>query len=370
MLNVAIVGPGLVGKELLVQIVAHANQATPKLAVVGVINSRRMVLGAVPGEPLAQPATWVQQLGDEQQSFEADLNWFVNELAKTAVTSKIPTVMVDCTASLAIAEKYPQWLSRGLHLVTPNKKGFSSQWSLFADIRRLSRGFALQPNAPLVYHESTVGAGLPVLNTLYDLVKTGDKIVRIEGIFSGTLSYLFNEFSSPVVTGGGRTFSEIVQVAKSLGYTEPDPRDDLNGMDVARKVVILARVAGLQISLNDLQVENIVPTELRSVATADEFMKKLPSFDQHFTQLNQQAAKANTVLRYVGVVDPQGTCSVKLGCYPVDHPFANLKGSDNIIAFTTERFPSPLIIQGAGAGAAVTAFGIFSDILKVAERAQ
>ncbi|KAF9372139.1 hypothetical protein CPB97_001447, partial [Podila verticillata] len=151
---------------------------------------------------------------------------------------------------------------------------------------------------------------------------------------------------------------------------EPDPRDDLNGMDVARKVIILGRVAGLDLTQETVQVENIVPELLRSLPT-DEFMAKLPEFDEHFAKLNAEAVQNGQVLRYVGLVDPvHGKSSVTLARYPASHPFASLKGSDNIIAFTTERFPSPLIIQGSGAGAAVTAFGIYSDILKIAERTQ
>ncbi|KAJ1924952.1 Homoserine dehydrogenase [Tieghemiomyces parasiticus] len=357
MVNVAVVGPGLVGQALIQQLLAHE---VPGLALplVGVINSRRMLTHSAPSghlQPLASPGQWAKQLADAEA---ADLKAFVTRLAATPG----PSVIVDCTSSLAIAELYPAWLAQGLHVVTPNKKGFSSQYELYAAIRAQTG-----PRRPLVYHESTVGAGLPVLNTLYDLVRTGDEIVRIEGVFSGTLSYLFNTFSS---AGGNdaQAFSAIVAGAKALGYTEPDPRDDLNGLDVARKVVILARVAGLALSLEDLDVENIVPAALRTVATADEFMAQLPASDDHFTELNREAAAAGTVLRYVGTVDPRGRSSVKLVRYPFDHPFAGLKGSDNIIAFTTKRFASPLIIQGAGAGAAVTAFGIFADLIKVAER--
>ncbi|KAJ1977167.1 Homoserine dehydrogenase [Dimargaris verticillata] len=377
MLNVAIVGPGLVGKELLHQLNSHATHAAKvnsqvvQLPVVGIINSRRMLLGPVTPDgkraPLPSLGAWADQLqGESNASTAASLSAFVDEL----VATHQPTVVVDCTSSLEVAQQYPAWLAKGLHVVTPNKKGFSSEWSLYEAITKHSRlGNASDPTAPWVYHESTVGAGLPVLNSLYDLVKTGDEIVKIEGIFSGTLSYLFNEFSSPTAGASAtKSFSDIVTVAKSLGYTEPDPRDDLNGMDVARKVTILARVAGLKVSLDDLAVENIVPEALRSAPSPDAFMQQLPDFDAHFSDLNDQAQHSKTVLRYVGVVDPKGQSSVKLMKYPVDHPFANLKGSDNIIAFTTKYFPNPLIIQGAGAGAAVTAFGIFSDIIKVAER--
>lgn len=197
---------------------------------------------------------------------------------------------------------------------------------------------------------------------MQDLLATGDKVKRIEGILSGTLSFLFNTFST-----SNLPFSEIVKEAKRLGYTEPDPRDDLNGVDVARKVTILARECGLDVSINSLnQLENIVPEELRTLGL-DDFMARLPDYDSHYEQLKTEAAASGNVLRYVGVVDVDGkSCSVQLKPYPQSHPFASLKGSDNIISFTTERFsPQPLIVQGPGAGARVTAFGVFADIIRV-----
>ncbi|KAJ2644302.1 Homoserine dehydrogenase [Coemansia sp. RSA 1694] len=359
MFNVAIVGPGLVGGALIEQLAAHALSprfAKLPLTVVGLVNSKKMALSstAYTAADLSQWQTVL--LGDSAQA--ADLTRFADTLAGLSGA----TAIVDCTSSDAIAALYPSWLARGLHIVTPNKKGFSGDMSLFREIERLSSS----PLGPSVYHEATVGAGLPVLSTLNDLVRTGDRIIKIEGIFSGTLSYLFNNFSAP---GASQSFSACVAVAKANGYTEPDPRDDLNGMDVARKVTILGRVAGLSIGTDTLPVENIVPEPLRVVSTADEFMERLPEFDEHFSQLNAEALRAGSVLRYVGFVDGVGgQSSVKLARYPLDHPFASLKGSDNIIAFTTERFPNPLIIQGAGAGSAVTAFGIFSDLIKIAER--
>ncbi|KAJ2441126.1 Homoserine dehydrogenase [Coemansia sp. RSA 2424] len=359
MFNVAIVGPGLVGGALIEQLAAHALSprfAKLPLTVVGLVNSKKMALSstAYTAADLSQWQTVL--LGDSAQA--ADLTRFADTLAGLSGA----TAIVDCTSSDAIAALYPSWLARGLHIVTPNKKGFSGDMSLFREIERLSSS----PLGPSVYHEATVGAGLPVLSTLNDLVRTGDRIIKIEGIFSGTLSYLFNNFSAP---GASQSFSACVAEAKANGYTEPDPRDDLNGMDVARKVTILGRVAGLSIGTDTLPVENIVPEPLRAVSTADEFMERLPEFDEHFSQLNAEALRAGSVLRYVGFVDGVGgQSSVKLARYPLDHPFASLKGSDNIIAFTTERFPNPLIIQGAGAGSAVTAFGIFSDLIKIAER--
>ncbi|KAI9480066.1 Homoserine dehydrogenase [Coemansia sp. RSA 1821] len=358
MLNVAIVGPGLVGSALIEQLVAHSRSprfASLPIAVVGIINSKKMAVSSTPFA-VGDLGEWKSRiLGDSASA--ADLGQFADQVSAL----KGPTAVVDCTSSDTVAELYPHWLSKGLHVVTPNKKAFSGDISLFRKIQELTT-----PQGPSVYHEATVGAGLPVLSTLNDLVRTGDKIIKIEGIFSGTLSYLFNNFSVP---GATQKFSECVSVAKASGYTEPDPRDDLNGMDVARKVTILGRVAGQDLALDTLPVENIVPDALRSVSSADEFMSRLPEFDEHFKKLNDEALASGSVLRYVGMVDGVGgQSSVKLARYPLDHPFASLKGSDNIIAFTTERFSNPLIVQGAGAGAAVTAFGIFADLIKACER--
>lgn len=351
MLNVAIVGPGLVGGALLSQLASHL--ASPRFAalpirVVGLLNSKKMATGTFSSEDLADWQT--RLLGDSSEV--SDLPRFISALSELPQ----PTAIVDCTSSDTVAAQYPQWLARGLHVVTPNKKAFSGPMSLYQEIQSLT-----QPRGPAVYHEATVGAGLPILSTLDDLVRTGDRIVRIEGIFSGTLSYLFNSFTADT------KFSECVGEAKANGYTEPDPRDDLNGMDVARKVTILGRKAGMDLSVDTLDVENIVPESLRGVKTAEEFMERLPEFDGHFEKLNQEATKQDSVLRYVGVVEKGKSC-VKLAKYPLEHPFASLKGSDNIVAFTTERFPIPLIVQGAGAGAEVTAFGVFSDLIKICER--
>ncbi|KAJ1645412.1 Homoserine dehydrogenase [Coemansia asiatica] len=359
MLKVAIIGPGLVGGALLEQLVAHAKSqffATLPISVVGLINSKKMAVTPTPF-PEADLTNWKAAILGATAA-PANLASFVEQLAQLPG----PVALVDCTASDSVASQYPSWLTKGLSIVTPNKKAFSNDYALYHKIKEISSS----PSGPFVYHESTVGAGLPVLSTLNDLVRTGDRIVKIEGIFSGTLSYLFNNFSIP---GAASTFSECVAVAKASGYTEPDPRDDLNGMDVARKVTILGRCAGLDIGTDTLPVENIVPEALRTVTTADEFMQRLPEFDEHFKELNEQALAAGSVLRYVGLVDVRGGQSaVKLMRYSLDHPFASLKGSDNIIAFTTERFPNPLIIQGAGAGDDVTAFGIFSDLIRIAER--
>ncbi|KAJ3363887.1 hypothetical protein HDU91_002821 [Kappamyces sp. JEL0680] len=343
-LNLALIGPGLVGKEFLAQIKQFRSDSV-SLRVVAVMSSKLMKCDA-------------SGLSDVSLSGSGTKPASLSEFIQFATTC-VPCVLVDCTSSDEVASQYPHILKR-LHLVTPNKKGFSGGMELWDNIQAASKS-----HGTLALHESTVGAGLPIISTLKDLVATGDEIVKIEGIFSGTLSFIFNQFSQ-LGQGADRTFSAIVKEAKSLGYTEPDPRDDLNGMDVARKVIILGRVAGSRISMETLKVENIVPEELRQIRDAETFLEQLSAHDEYFQRLNAQALSENSVLRYVGYVDPNGESSVSLKKYPASHPFASLKGSDNIISFTTKRFPNSLIVQGAGAGAAVTAFGMFSDVLKIA----
>lgn len=227
MVNIGIVGCGFVGSELIAQL--HATRSSAKrLKVVGIANLNKMHLSDKDYTPL-HLTHWEQDLG--KNGVKPDLDVFIDYLTK----SPEHAVVVDCTASEAIANMYPSWLKKGLSIVTPNKKAFSGPLALFKEVHLLSANYSGNGRVPLTYHESTVGAGLPVLSTLVDFVKTGDEIISIEGIFSGTLSYLFNNYSTTGNTSNG-SFSEIVKTAKNLGYTEPDPRDDLNGMDVARKV--------------------------------------------------------------------------------------------------------------------------------------
>ncbi|PQE23429.1 homoserine dehydrogenase protein [Rutstroemia sp. NJR-2017a BBW] len=222
---------------------------------------------------------------------------------------------------------------------------------------------------PKVYHESSVGAGLPVISTLKDLVDTGDSITKIEGVFSGTMSFLFNSFA-PTNGLGGKWSAEVAK-AKELGYTEPDPRDDLNGLDVARKLTILARLAGLPVeSPASFPVQSLIPKELESVASGEEFLERLPGFDSQMEDTKTSAEKEGKVIRFVGSIDVAKK-EVKVGLEKFDrsHPIAALKGSDNIISFYTKRYGSnPLIIQGAGAGGEVTAMGVTADLIKVLER--
>jgi homoserine dehydrogenase len=208
-----------------------------------------------------------------------------------------------------------------------------------------------------------------VISTLKELVDTGDKVTRIEGVFSGTMSFLFNSFAP--TEGSGGKWSAEVKKAKELGFTEPDPRDDLNGLDVARKLTILARLAGLRVeSPTSFPVQSLIPKELESVSSGDEFLERLPNFDAQMEETKIAAEKEGKVVRFVGSIDVAKN-EVKVGLEKFDrsHPIAALKGSDNIISFYTKRYgANPLIIQGAGAGGEVTAMGVTGDLIKVLER--
>ncbi|KAK6246627.1 Aspartate/glutamate/uridylate kinase - like 9 [Theobroma cacao] len=348
-----IIGPGLIGGTLLDQLRDQAavlkEEFNIDLRVMGITGSMTMLLSEV-GIDLSR---WRELLKEKGQV--ADLEKFAQHVHGNHFIPN--TVLVDCTADSNIASCYHDWLCKGIHVITPNKKANSGPLDKYLRLRALQR-----QSYTHYFYEATVGAGLPIISTLRGLLETGDRILRIEGIFSGTLSYIFNNFT------GTRAFSEVVAEAKEAGYTEPDPRDDLSGTDVARKVIILARESGLKLELSDIPVRSLVPEPLRASASAEEFMKQLPQFDKDLTKERQNAEESGEVLRYVGVVDAVNQEGrVELRRYSKDHPFAQLSGSDNIIAFTTTRYKKqPLIVRGPGAGAQVTAGGIFSDILRLA----
>ncbi|OBA23821.1 hypothetical protein METBIDRAFT_35844 [Metschnikowia bicuspidata var. bicuspidata NRRL YB-4993] len=286
------------------------------------------------------------------------------DLAAFLKASPKPTILIDNTSNAAVADFYPSFIKQGISIATPNKKAFSSDLATWNEIFANSAA----PGGGLVYHEATVGAGLPIIGPLRDLVATGDKVEKIEGILSGSLSYIFNSLSTSEASS--TKFSDVVNVAKELGYLEPDPRDDLNGMDFARKVTILARIAGFEVeSPSSFAVDSLVPQELEACTSGADFLEKLPNFDVDFQKRKDDALAENKVLRYVGQVDFKANkVSVGIAKYDFDHPFASLKGSDNVVSFKTERYTNPLIIQGAGAGAEVTAHGVLADALKIAER--
>ncbi|KAI1472837.1 homoserine dehydrogenase-domain-containing protein [Daldinia caldariorum] len=351
---VAIIGAGGVGKCFLSQFEALAKRRpTPKLNLCYISTSKKALFN---GDYSVATENVLQELAASTKS-PLDLPQVADYLA--AAPSKV--ILVDNTSSQDVADSYPLFLSRGISIVTPNKKAFSGSYKLWQDIFT-----AAATSGAKVYHESSVGAGLPVISTLKDLVETGDEVTKIEGVFSGTMSFLFNSFAP--VEGSGGQWSAEVKKAKELGYTEPDPRDDLNGLDVARKLTILARLAGLPVeSPTSFPVQSLIPKELESVASGDEFLQRLPEFDSQMEETKSAAEKQGKVVRFVGSIDV-GAKAVKVGLETFDksHPIAALKGSDNIISFYTKRYgANPLIIQGAGAGGEVTAMGVTSDLIKV-----
>ncbi|EAW09738.1 homoserine dehydrogenase [Aspergillus clavatus NRRL 1] len=359
-----VIGVGGVGTAFLSQL-AHLPNA-PKLIFLA--RSTQTFLAPTPAYSPAIPAgDW--KAATENSSLTKSGPLSPEEIASYLASAPGRSILVDNTSDPTLASSYPIFLRKGISIVTPNKKGFSSDLALWKDIF----ASAAQGKA-LVYHESTVGAGLPVISTLRDLVATGDEVTRIEGVFSGTLSFLFNTFA-PVGGASSAKWSEVVAQAKELGYTEPDPRDDLNGMDVARKLTILARIAGLDVQGPDsFPIESLIPAELASLpSTADgiaQFMTRLPEFDAQMAAIKEGAEKQGKVVRYVGSIDV-GKKEVRVGLqqFNKDSAIAGLKGSDNIISFYTKRYGSnPLIVQGAGAGGDVTAMGVTADLIKVIQR--
>jgi aspartokinase/homoserine dehydrogenase 1 len=347
--SIGLIGPGLVGSSLLEQVASQVARLERDfkldLRVRAIAGSRSMRLA--PGE--INLARWREEYATDAEP--VDLDRFADHVHADHVPH---AVIIDCSASAEVARHYARWLSEGIHVVTPNKKANSAAYDDYERVKEARRGAGTH-----YLYEATVGAGLPVIQTLRDLRETGDEIRRIEGMFSGTLAYLFNTWD------GSQSFSAVVRQAKSLGYTEPDPRDDLSGMDVARKLIILAREMGLKTELGEVQVESLVPGLLTRCGV-DEFLDRLNEFDEPMLARLREVRERGHVLRYVGSVDSQGRAQVGLVELPRAHPFANIALTDNIVRFQTARYDqNPLIVQGPGAGPAVTAAGVFADLLRV-----
>jgi len=349
--------------------------------VILIANSKRY-LASADYEPLDLPL-WKRLLRDEGQDYSS----FETILAHLHRASERDALLViDCTASNTIPEYYPRILREGIDIATPNKKGVSGTLGLYNEIQE-----AAQFSATRLFYEATVGAGLPIISTLQDLIESGDRVDKIEGIFSGTLSYIFNEFGD-----GNAKFSAVVKAAKEKGYTEPDPRDDLNGMDVARKLTILGRTIGMEIegppSPYIFPIESLIPTALESAATGEEFVAGLPAHDGEFDEKRAAAKKDGKLLRYIGSIEVASkTIKVGLQSYlppkylsHVDTPrriHLHLYKDLIILSHSTlnDTGRDPLLCRELGmsvrgdsdcsAGADVTAMGIFSDIFKFSERA-
>jgi aspartokinase/homoserine dehydrogenase 1 len=349
-ISVGLVGPGQVGAMLLDQMAAQAEGLRSEFSldfrVRAIATSQRMHLA----ERFVDLAQWREALEHEGQPFDWDM------FTAHVNTDHLPhAAIVDCSASEAVAGRYLDWFAAGIHVVTPNKKAHSGALAYYDELHRVRR----RHNAHFLY-ETTVGAALPIIDTLRDLRQTGDQILSIDGIFSGTLAYLFNVFD------GRRPFSTIVREARDNGFTEPDPRDDLSGMDVARKLIILGREMGLRSELHDLEVESLVPAELEG-ETVEGFLAALPAFDEDMRLRVEAARSEDRVLRYVGRLSHEGCATVRLESLDSDHPFANINLTDNIVRYVSSRYSdNPLVVQGPGAGPAVTAAGVFADLLRLA----
>jgi bifunctional aspartokinase / homoserine dehydrogenase 1 len=347
-LSIGLIGPGTVGRVLLAQIgtqIERLRALNLDLRVRGIATSTRMLLE----ESAIDLDHWAERMAAAGEPL--DLEKFANHVQADYIPH---TAIIDCTASVEVGQNYVTWLKRGIHIVTPNKKANSGSLPYYRAMQEAGRAAGTH-----YLYEATVGAGLPIIQTLRDLRETGDEITRIEGIFSGTLAYLFNVFD------GSETFSSIVRTAKAKGYTEPDPRDDLSGMDVVRKLIILGREMGLTLEMSDVRVEGLVPKAIENCGI-DEFMDRISEFDTLMALKLSNATRKNQVLRFVGRVDSDGKATVGLVRLDAKHPFANIALTDNVVRFATRRYcDNPLIVQGPGAGPEVTAAGVFSDILRL-----
>lgn len=348
-INVYVVGLGLIGNTLLKQIQKQSaylqKEKHIKINVVGISNSKKMLFS----EGGISLSSWKEKL---DKGTKADMKAFVAQMKEMNLQNSI---FVDNTSSKDVVVHYADILKTRISIVTPNKLANSGPMTEYKKLHEL----ALRNGIKFLY-ETNVGAGLPVINTLQDLRYSGDDILRIEGVLSGTLSYIFNTFK------GDKKFSDVVKEAKEKGYTEPDPRDDLNGKDVARKILILSREAGYELELDDVKIENILPEACVKAKTVEDFFKQLEKNNDVFAKRRVEAEKKGKVLRFIAKLE-NGKATIKLESVDATHPFYSLSGSDNMISYTSERYKDrPLVIKGPGAGAEVTAAGVFSDVIRIA----
>lgn len=348
-LNLFLVGPGNVGSAFLYLLNERKSYLQKRelanIKLVGLINSKKMLIN----ESGIEINNWQEELNSS--ATDANLEKFISQMKLVQCPNSI---LVDCTANDSVVEHYIDILKASISIVTPNKIANTQNYESYLAIRETTRKHNVQ-----FKYGTNVCSALPVISTLNDIINNGDEIVKIEGIFSGTLSFIFNSLKE------NDSFSEIVKTAMEKGYTEPDPRDDLSGLDMARKLLILIRESGIPFELQNIQVDKIISDEANNAKTVDEFFIKLKEDDNRILDLKNKALKKNCVLSFVAKYE-NGEAELSLVEIDKNHPFASLKDSENIVSFTTKNYwKNPLIIRGQGAGAEFTAVGILSDVLRI-----
>lgn len=344
-IHLFLIGPGLVGEELVNQIQQRsASNPSIEVRVVGLANSRFMHFN---NKGIALES-WKDQLA--QSNVPMNLQTFIDKMVHLNLPN---SVFVDCTSSETVAEAYGKILKARIAIATPNKKANSGPLSTYSDMKKL----ATQNQVKLLY-DATVGAGLPVIHTVQAMKRAGDTIVKIEGVLSGTLSYLFNTFD------GTMPFSQLVLEAQKKGYTEPDPRDDLNAMDMARKFLILARESGLNLEMGNIVIKPFLTDDCFKAASVAEFYQKLALCDDQLSAMAKQAKQNGQRLRFTGTLEENGQVTLSLKAVGPEHPFYALSGTDNIVSISSHNYSkNPVVIKGPGAGAKVTAASVLSNAI-------